>query len=247
MVTTTLLTSFRIRYGWEDESLDMLGFDLVFRFPIDSDVFFSANALKIARSAALLVPLALGCVAFVIMITWKWWQENFMAGGLQVWSRPLFRWKKFLSSLFVDPPKSTHGTAVFLRSEIDGVPHAMLHNLAHNKVIHEQIIFLTVHNADIPAIADEKRVQVVSLGNQCFQVNVHYGFKETCDIPSVCIALLQGIDSGNAVDFILHFPTRPSFRFSCKGMSMGGAPVFATMSRNARQRGGLLSYPPPTE
>src|SRR3546814_4753676 len=77
-----------------------------------------------------------------------------------------------LQSLFLSPPHRVAGTAVFFRAEGDGVPHAMLHNLLHNKVLHERIIFLTVFNADIPRIPPSERVAVEPLGHQCYQVNV---------------------------------------------------------------------------
>ena len=77
------------------------------------------------------------------------------------------------------------GTAVFLRSESDGVPHALLHNLSHNKIIHERIVFLTVHIVEVPWVPPNEQVHIEDLGHECYQLNVRFGFKDEPDIPKV--------------------------------------------------------------
>ena len=226
MVTTTILTFFVIRYGWKlnpwlcwISTLLFVSVDLL---------FFSSNALKIVSGGWF--PLALGGVAFAVMLTWKQ-GRNLMTESLQLQAIPL---EEFLTNLFVDPPVRVPGTAVFLRSESDGVPHAMLHNLVHNKIIHEQIVFLTVLNADIPTISDEERLQIVPLGNNCFQVYVHYGFKETRDIPKVLeLCRAKGIESEmlSTSFFISRQTIVPTVG---AGMAMWRERLFAAMSRNAR-------------
>ena len=226
MVTTTILTFFVIRFGWKLNPWLCWGSTLFF-VSIDL-MFFTSNTLKIVSGGWF--PLALGCVAFIIMTTWKQ-GRTLMNESLQTQAIPL---EDFLNSLFADPPVRVPGTAVFLRSESDGVPHAMLHNLAHNKVIHEQIVFLTVLNADIPTIPDEERLQIVPLGNQCFQVNVHYGFKETRDIPKVLtLCRAAGIESEmlSTSFFISRQTIVPTVG---TGMAMWRERLFAAMSRNAR-------------
>jgi KUP system potassium uptake protein len=226
MVTTTILTFFVIRYGWKLNPW-ICWISTLFFVSIDL-MFFSSNALKIVSGGWF--PLALGGVAFMIMLTWKQGRKM-MTESLQSQAIPL---EDFLSNLFVDPPVRVPGTAVFLRSESDGVPHAMLHNLVHNKVIHEQIIFLTVLNADIPIIPDESRVEVLPLGHECFQVNVSYGFKETRDIPKVLeLCRSKGIESEmlSTSFFISRQTIVPTFG---AGMAMWRERLFAAMSRNAR-------------
>jgi len=226
MVTTTILTFFVIRYGWKINPWICWSATLFF-VSIDL-MFFASNALKIVSGGWF--PLALGGIMFVIMLTWKQ-GRNLMNEALQTHAIPL---KDFLQNLFVDPPTRVPGTAVFLRSESDGVPHALLHNLTHNKVIHEQIIFLTVQNADVPTVPDDSRVEVVPLGNQCFQVNVLYGFKETRDIPKVLeLCRTKGIDcEGLSTSYFISRQTIvPTFG---AGMSMWRERIFAAMSRNAR-------------
>jgi KUP system potassium uptake protein len=226
MVTTTILTFFVIRYGWKINPWICWSATLFF-VSIDL-LFFASNALKIVSGGWF--PLALGGVAFVIMLTWKQ-GRSLMTQALQTHAIPL---EDFLNNLFIDPPTRVPGTAVFLRSESDGVPHALLHNLTHNKVIHEQIIFLTVHNADVPAVPDDSRVEVLPLGNQCFQVNVLYGFKETRDIPKVLeLCKGKGIEcEGLSTSYFISRQTIvPTFG---EGMSIWRERIFAAMSRNAR-------------
>jgi KUP system potassium uptake protein len=89
----------------------------------------------------------------------------------------------FLESLFIEPPQRVAGTAVYFRRVGEGVPHAMLHNLIHNKVAHERILFVTVHAAKVPRVSDSERARVEALGHNCFQVGIYYGFKDARDIP----------------------------------------------------------------
>jgi len=226
MVTTTMLTFFVIRYGWKLNPI-LCWFATLFFVSIDL-MFFASNALKIVSGGWF--PLALGGVAFLIMLTWKQGRALITA-SLQSQAIPL---EEFLQSLFAEPPTRVPGTAVFLRSESDGVPHAMLHNLVHNKVIHEQIVFLTVLNVDVPVISDAERLDVIPLGHECFQVNVRYGFKETRDIPKV-LELCRAKDIDSEMLSTSFFISRQTIVPTIgKGMAMWRERLFAAMSRNAR-------------
>ncbi|HTN65011.1 MAG TPA: KUP/HAK/KT family potassium transporter, partial [Burkholderiaceae bacterium] len=136
MLVTTVLTFFVVRYGWKYNLLLCIattGFFLV----IDL-AFFSANLLKVLHGGWF--PLLLGLLLFIVMLTWKRGRA-LVFDNLRKEAVPL---EDFLRALFVAPPVRVPGTAIFLRGETDGVPHAMLHNLAHNKVLHERVVFLTV-------------------------------------------------------------------------------------------------------
>ena len=89
----------------------------------------------------------------------------------------------FLDAVFVTPPVRVDGTAVFMIAEPGIVPNALLHNLKHNKVLHKQNLFVTVRVHEVPWIDMSKRLEVNSLGHDCWQVNVHYGFKNDLDLP----------------------------------------------------------------
>jgi KUP system potassium uptake protein len=89
----------------------------------------------------------------------------------------------FIESLRPDSALRASGTAVYMTRVGDAVPHALLHNLKHNRVLHERIVFLTVINEDVPVIPELERVDVVPLPKRCYRVVIHYGFMETPDIP----------------------------------------------------------------
>jgi len=91
--------------------------------------------------------------------------------------------KSFLEAVFVSPPARVEGSAVFLTAEPGTVPNAMLHNLKHNKVLHEHNLFVTVRSHEVPWIGLDKRLAIESLGHNCWQVVVHYGFKNDPDLP----------------------------------------------------------------
>ncbi|OWW19586.1 potassium transporter Kup [Noviherbaspirillum denitrificans] len=235
MVTTTILTFFVIRFGWKYNLLLCVaatGFFLV----IDL-AFFSANALKIAHGGWF--PLMLGTGMITLLLTWRTGRE-LVFGNLRRHYIPL---QDFLNSLFVSPPVRVPGTAVFFRAEGDGVPHAMLHNLLHNKTLHERIVFLTVFNRDIPTVAEAERVRIEPLGHACYQVNVHYGFKDERDIPQVlalCAPAGLAFDMMETSFFIARQNVVPTVG---SGMAAWREQLFATLSRNARDAADYFRVP----
>ena len=226
MLVTTVLTFFVIRHGWKYNlwlSLAATGFFIV----IDA-TFFSANALKILHGGWF--PLLLGFLLFMIMLTWKRGRE-LVFKNLQKHAIPI---DDFLQSLFVAPPIRVPGTAIFLRGETDGVPHAMLHNLSHNKVLHERVIFLTVHIEEVPWVAPSGQVKVQHLGQQCYQMNVYYGFKNEPDIPKV-MALAEPFGLKFDMMETSFFIARQTVISSPgSGMALWREHLFVAMSRAAR-------------
>jgi KUP system potassium uptake protein len=236
MTATTILTFFVIRYGWRYHLL-LSGVATGFFLFIDVS-FFSAAALKIPSGGWF--PLLLGLTMMTIMLTWKTGRQLLFENL----KRHLIPLKDFLDSLFISPPPRVEGTAVFFRAEGEGVPHAMLHNLSHNKILHERTVFLTVFNADVPLIPVTERVKVKPLGHECYQVDVHYGFKDERDIPR---ALELCKDQG------LEFPLMETSFFISRqnviataathGMSLWREALFATMHRNARDAADYYRIP----
>ena len=100
----------------------------------------------------------------------------------------------FLRSLFADPPLRVPGTAVFLTATPDGTPHALLHNLNHNKVLHERVVFLTVEIRDVPWVSFEDRVTCERLGHGCWRVGVRYGFMNRPDVMRVEVCGALGLE-----------------------------------------------------
>jgi KUP system potassium uptake protein len=226
MLATTFLTFFVIRYRWNFPlwlCLAATGF-----FIIMDVMLFSASTLKLFHGGWF--PLLLGAVLFTVMLTWKRGRE-LVFQNLQKHAIPL---EDFLSSLFVAPPTRVYGTAIFLRGESDGVPHALLHNLSHNKVLHERVVFFTVHVVEEPWVAPDEQVKVTDLGHQCYQLDVYYGFKDEPDIPkalALCDCLGLPFEMMETSFFIAR---QTVISTPGAGMSTWREHLFVTMSRNAR-------------
>ncbi|MEK7717240.1 MAG: KUP/HAK/KT family potassium transporter, partial [Pseudomonadota bacterium] len=226
MLIDTFLTFFVIRYGWGYHLL--IAVSATAFFMLVDIAFFSASLLKIGEGGWF--PLTVGAAVFTLMVTWRRGREILLA-RLKESSVPL---QSFLDSLMRSPPLRITGTAVFLTSTPGAVPHALLHNLAHNKVLHERVVFLTVVIRDVPWVPPKERVSIEDLGNNCFQLSVYFGFK---DRPDVMQALEQ------CREHELEFrPLETSFFLSretvvasirYEGMALWRERLFSTMARNA--------------
>ncbi len=139
--------------------------------------YFSATALKIPDGGY--VPLILGIVMFMLMLTWKQGRELLFA-RFRLDSLPL---KSFLARLPQSRTTRVPGIAVFMTGQEDFVPAALLHNLKHNKVLHERVLFVTVLNEDIPRIGPEARRDITELAPNIHRVLLRYGFQESPHIP----------------------------------------------------------------
>ncbi len=234
MLTTTILTFFVIRYQWK-YNLTLCWAATGFFLIIDL-ALFSANALKIANGGWL--PLAIGAAMMAIFLTWRT-GRGLVFRNLKRGAIPL---PQFMDSLFAGPPARVAGTAIFFRAEGDGVPHALLHNLLHNKVLHERTIFLTVYNRDIPAVPDSERVTLEHLGHACYQVNLYYGFKDERDVPAALRAVPElAIEMMETSFFIARQTVIPSAHGE---MARWRDALFAAMSRNARDAADYYRIPP---
>jgi KUP system potassium uptake protein len=236
MLITTILTFFVIHYRWK-YSLPLCFAATGFFLIIDL-ALFSSTSLKIISGGWF--TLLLSALMVMIMLTWKTGRE-LVFENLKKHLIPL---EDFLKSLFVGPPHRVQGTAIFFRAEGDGVPHAMLHNLLHNKVIHERIVFLTVFATDIPAIPDAERVKIEALGHDCYQVNVYYGFQDERNIP---LALELCKNAGLEFDFMetSFFIARQTVIATVgSGMALWRESLYAAMARNARDAADYFRIPP---
>jgi KUP system potassium uptake protein len=235
MLATTILTFFVIRYRWNINPV-ICWSATVFFAAIDA-ALFSANALKIFSGGWF--PLAIGAAMLTLMLTWKDGRslllDSLRSGAIQL--------EEFLHSLFTAPPVRVPGTAVFLRGEGDGVPHAMLHNLSHNKMLHEQNVFLTVRNADVPVISVAERVTVLPLGNLCFQVDVRYGFKEERDIPAALEACREHGVAFEMMETSFFISRQNVIPTVGTGMAYWREQLFAVMSRMARDAADYYEIP----
>jgi len=175
MLITTVLTFFVIRYAWKLPLLLCIASTAAF-FVVDF-MFFASNLLKLFEGGWF--PLLIGGMVFTLMITWK--EGRRLMGEVQ--RADSIDLRSFLDAVFVSPPARVDGTAVFMTAEPGSVPNALLHNLKHNKVLHEQNMFVTVRNHEVPWIPMDKRIEIEPLGRHCWQIVVHYGFKNDIDLP----------------------------------------------------------------
>jgi KUP system potassium uptake protein len=226
MLATTVLTFFVIRYRWQINLV--LCWAATGFFLLIDVLFFSANALKLFHGGWF--PLLLGSVLFVVMLTWRAGRA-LVFQNLQKHAIPL---EDFLSSLFVAPPSRVPGTAIFLRGESDGVPHAMLHNLSHNKVLHERVVFFTIHIIEEPYVPEAEQIKIIDLGHNCFQLNVHYGFKDEPDIPRVLSLCANHGLSFEMMETSFFIARQTVISTPGAGMAPWREHLFVAMSRNAR-------------
>jgi KUP system potassium uptake protein len=235
MLVTSILTFFVIRFGWK-YNLALCIAATSFFFVIDI-ALFSSNALKFFSGGWF--PIALGAGICTVMLTWKR-GRSLVFDNLKKHAIPL---EEFLESLFVSPPVRVAGTAVFLRGEADGVPHALLHNLSHNKVLHERVIFITLHNKEIPWVPFSERIKVTDLKNNCFQVDVYYGFKNEPDIPNALeLCKPFGLEF-EALDTSYFISRQTIISSPGSGMASWREGLFVTMSRNARDAADYYQIP----
>ena len=141
--------------------------------------FFSANLSKVLDGGWF--PLLLGLGIFTVLSTWRRGRA-LLAQRLQLDSMPL---DAFLASLSYGGPHRVDGTGIFLTTNPDGVPRAMLHNMLHNKVLHERVILLNVVVEDVPLVEPGERIEVRSLGQGFHLIRLHFGFKDEPDIPAM--------------------------------------------------------------
>ncbi len=235
MLITTVLTFFVLRYGWK-YPLALCLAATGFFFVVDL-AFFSSNLMKLHHGGWF--PLAIGGAVFILMITWKQGRAQLNAALRQ----DALDLRSFLEAVFISPPVRVEGTAVFLTAETGSVPNALLHNLKHNKVLHENNLFVTVRNHEVPWIGLDKRIEIEPLGHDCWQVTVHYGFKNDPDLPS---ALEQVRTQGCALN-----PMTTSYFLSRdiviptmgRGMSPWREKLFAQMHHNASAAAEFLNLP----
>ncbi|MGH7607061.1 MAG: potassium transporter Kup [Gemmatimonadales bacterium] len=236
MVLTTLLLFLLMReaWGWSlGRAVAICGLFLV----IDL-VFFAANALKIPHGGW--VPLAIAVGLFVLMTTWQRGRE-ILARRMNEKTVPL---KLLLADLAAEPPIRVPGTAVFMYGSADGTPPALVHNLAHNKVLHEKIVFLTVVTEDVPHVAAAERVSVKRSGKGFHKVVARYGFMEDPDIDEIlegCRAQQLDIQIEGTTFFLGRETLIASDR---PGMAIWRERLFAFMTRNALRATAFFKIPP---
>ncbi|MGH6720353.1 MAG: KUP/HAK/KT family potassium transporter, partial [Alphaproteobacteria bacterium] len=186
------------------------------------------------------LPLAISGALFIVMTTRQ-------AGRLAVAARqregqlPL---AAFLDRVTGDRPLRIAGTAVYLTAETDAVPHALLHNLKHNQVLHERVVMLSVETEDVPRVAESERITVTPLGKRFYRVVLRFGFFETPDVPAgLALAAAHGldIDVAGTSFFVGRQKLVPSIRPS---LPRWRERLYIGMARNAESATDYFGLPP---
>jgi KUP system potassium uptake protein len=235
MLITTVLTFFVIRYAWKMPLWLCIGATSVF-FVVDL-AFWSSNLLKLADGGWF--PLFIGGMILILMLTWR----DGRALLHHKTRDEAMDLRSFLDALFIGPPTRVEGTAVFLTTENDIVPNAMLHNLKHNKVLHAQNLFVTVRSHEVPWIDKAKRSELIDLGHGCWQVKIHYGFKDDPDVPFALSLLRDKVGDINGMN-TSYFLSRDSIVPTVGGgMAQWREKLFAQMYLNASAAADFLNLP----
>jgi len=200
-------------------------------------LFFGANMLKIRYGGW--VPLVIAAAIFLLMTTWKRGRE-ILAKRMLEKTVPL---KMLLADLAAEPPTRVPGTAVFMYGTADHTPPALVHNLAHNKVLHEKVVFLTVVTEDVPHVEPTGRLTVKRMGKGFHAVVARYGFMDDPDIEDVlgcCRAESLDIRTEGTTFFLGRETLVASDR---PGMAQWREQLFAFMSRNALRATAFFKIP----
>ena len=237
MTITTIMTFYVIRHGWGYPLLLSL-MATGFFFAIDI-TYLASNALKILHGGWF--PLTIGAGMFTLMLTWKQ-GRSLLRRRVREESIEL---KTFLEAVFLSPPLRVPGSAVFLSADVGVTPNALLHNLKHNKVLHERNLFVTVKHHEVPWVGFDKRCEVETLGNDCWTVQLHFGFKNEPDVPEA-LTLLESrgvhLDEMETSYFLSRDIIIPNIHID-SGMANWREKLFASMHRNAAAAADFLHLP----
>ena len=249
---TTILYSVVSRQRWHWPMSTVMAFLIFFLF-IDL-AFFAANAIKVASGGW--VTLAIALFIFTLMSTWKT-GRTMLTRILQAGSLPM---DLFLTDVARKKPPRVPGTAVFMTSTPEGVPLVLLHHLKHNKVLHEQVVLMSIKTEEIPEIPSEERLTLEKLEQGFFRVSARYGFMETPDVPEILYRLRQAGLKAKQNDTTFYLGrervivsdrrrgTRAGTRTAPEDMDMNMArwrkKLFIFLQRNAKSATEFFGIPP---
>ncbi len=238
MLIDTLLLAVVAYTRWPDARKWVLPLCVMFFF-IDM-AFLVANGAKLFSGIGAWVPLFIGIGAFTMMRTWRrgreLLREAVQSEGIQL--------ETFLDGLMLSPPVRVPGTAIFMTADKGVVPHALMHNLKHNKVLHERNVFLTVDSLKVPYAPKADRLRITTIGDNFYRVVIKFGFMEEPDVPQ---ALMQASDCSEiCIDPMetTYFASRETVMGSAhRNMPLWRDKLFALMHRNAAPATGFFRIP----
>jgi KUP system potassium uptake protein len=236
MTITTMLALVVARYQWHWSRIAVVAAGVLF-LTIDLS-FLGANLIKVEYGGWF--PLVLGLGVFVLMTTWRRGRElvvrEIKQGGLAL--------EPFIENISEHPPLRVPGTAVFLTANQNAVPHALLHNLKHNKVLHERNVLLTAEVLETPAADADERILIVPLGGEFYRLSLRFGFAEDPNIP---LALSKCSNVGLPFEMMdtTFFLSRENIVADKgrPGMVLWRDKLFAFMARNAMPATAFFQIP----
>jgi KUP system potassium uptake protein len=200
--------------------------------------FLGANLIKIPNGGWF--PLVVGAVVFTLLATWK--------RGRQILSKRLRdsapEREGFLASLLAHPPVRVPGTAVFMYGSAKQTPPALLHNLKHNKVLHQRVVFLVVRTEEVPWVPLAERVAIADLGHDMWQVDLRYGFMEDVDIPVALASIRHERLVFKPLETTYFLGRETVIASGHPGMALWRERLFALLSRNAQTATAYFRLPP---
>ena len=236
MLCDTLLIAVFIRYTWKWKLPKLVL--LIIPFLVLDLVLVSATSLKVFSGGW--VPLLIGGIAFLLLMTWKQGRELTFA-KLQQDTLPLDIFVKSIGN----EANWVEGEAVFLTGTPTVVPHAMLHNMKHNKVLHEKNIILTVKIQDVPYVAAQERFHVEMMNQHFYRVELFYGFKDEMNVPQALEGVYQAIELEYNLMQISFFVSRERIISTVSdGMAPWREKLFISMQRNTSPVSDFYRIPP---
>ncbi len=236
MVVTTVLFAV---VAWKRWSWNPMGIALLVAALMVVDLgFWGANLPKIPHGGWF--PLVVAALIFTMMTTWKK-GRRIVAERLEVGSLPI---ELLVADIRESHPTRVKGTAVFMHKDPRGTPPALLHNLKHNRVLHERVVLLSIETEEVPKISKKDRVEVVKLADDLYRVVARYGFAESPDVPEVlkgCAAHGLTFEMMKTT-FFLSRETLVPYRKG--GMARWRKRLFSRMSRNSLQATTYFGIPP---
>ncbi len=234
LIDTVLLTAILfLKWRWNT----VKAVSLAALFLSVEGAFFVSNATKIPHGGWF--PLAIGLVAFILLTTWKKGRA-LLAARMQAHALPV---ETFLQSARGKVHRAG-GTAVFLTANTEGVPLALLHNLKHNKVLHERVLLLTVLVDEVPHVPAKERIEVQMLGHQFFRVVLRYGFQDSPDVPRALSHSERFGFTFNIMDTSFFLSRETVIPHARPGMALWREHLFGWMMRNAATPMDFFNIPP---
>jgi KUP system potassium uptake protein len=242
VTTTMLITTFftyyvsRAHWGWP---LPIAVGITLFFILIDAS-FFAANLTKVSHGGWF--PLLIAGVILVLMATWRRGRE-ILAVRMKEQFIPLDR---FVESLDHSPPTHVPGLAVFLTGNVNTVPPALVHNLRHNKVLHEQVLLITIQTQEVPHVPKSEQLEWEAVRPNLLQISLHYGFMDSPDLPQALTSPLLPVSVRQvSPKEISYFLGRETLLATANpGMAIWREKIFAFLSRNAQSATTFFRIPP---